>query len=147
MISYDKSQCETLEAQLDEMCNLLLDDFETNLQQLIRKKDIFAVVEGQSEQNAQNLFNLEVFDSHVQMKDVTEDFTKRISRLMEEMSLISRHKASLKLLHSAYDADRVLPSIEPLAEVCTRKYAALVFVINERCTPVVMEKNLSYLIL
>jgi hypothetical protein len=60
MMSYDRSQCDIFEEQLDNMRNLLLDDFETNLQQLIRKKDIFAVVEGQSDVNAQKTFDDEV---------------------------------------------------------------------------------------
>jgi hypothetical protein len=60
MLSYDRSQCDIFEEQLDDMSNLLLDDFETNLQQLIRKKDIFAVVEGQSDVIAQKNFDDEV---------------------------------------------------------------------------------------
>lgn len=126
MLSYDRSHCEILETQLDDMYNLLLDDFETQLQQLIRKKDIFAVVEGQSEEDALNLFNFEVSVYLIKMKEVTEEFTKRISRLTEEMNLISRHKGSLNLLHAAYEADVKLPSIDPVGDLCTRKYAALV---------------------
>lgn len=64
MLSYDKSQCETLEAQLDDMYNLSLDDFENNLQKLIRKKDIVAVVEGQTEVDAQKIFDAEVLLSN-----------------------------------------------------------------------------------
>lgn len=123
MILYDKYQCEQLEDQFVTMFHIQLDDFESNLQHMIRKKEIVAVVEGQVEDSSVGMSDM--FDS--EMKQFSLDFYARIEKLMEEFFLLKKHIAALDLQHDALNHPSILPSIESTTNIGAKQYAALVY--------------------
>ncbi|KAI8915971.1 hypothetical protein EDD86DRAFT_197323 [Gorgonomyces haynaldii] len=118
LMAFDMSQCELLEIQFEEMFNLQLDDFESSLSQLMRKREIFSVVEGTEQQTAREQFDKE-------MTRLGDNFRNRMLRLLDENALLTRHKTSMKLTSDAFEVNKVLPSIETIGDINLRQYAAV----------------------
>jgi hypothetical protein len=125
MVAFDRMQCETLEEQFIDMFHAQLDDFESNMQQIIRKKEIAAVVDGQSDKS-HDQFQKDVHRL-TQLNEYALDFNGRISRLTEEFFLLKRHMASLDMLQNIAERRSVLDSYESPAETVIRQYASYVY--------------------
>ena len=122
MISYDLSQGEVLEQQFESMFNMQLDDYESNLQHLMRKKEIFEG-EGEDQASARDQFDKEI-------RERTESFKKRMCQLIEESDLLQRHMEFLSISKMAYESDRLLPSVNPVGDLSNRIYSIMVSFIH-----------------
>ncbi|KAJ3227223.1 hypothetical protein HK099_002916 [Clydaea vesicula] len=95
MLKYDIIQGEQLELQFCEMLDYQLDDFETSISQLQRKKEVLNLVSSSSSGSSSTTEDRE--NSHrLEMRDINVGFKKRVSDLLEEQNLLKIHVDMLK---------------------------------------------------
>ncbi|KND00165.1 uncharacterized protein SPPG_04506 [Spizellomyces punctatus DAOM BR117] len=115
MVEYDIYQAERLEEQFADILNWQLDDYESALAQLRKKREILAGVTTNEEEREESY--------RIELNDIVNGFKKRVADLLEEQQLLKKHIQALKIVLANYAGDKLMAAVQRTADEALRKYA------------------------
>ncbi|KAJ3091758.1 hypothetical protein HK102_013525 [Quaeritorhiza haematococci] len=126
MVDYDLHHAERLKNQLAEILNSNLDDFESSLVQLRKKRDILLDVIVDEEER-ENSYRLE-------LTDLSVGFRKQVTDLLEEQKLLKEHIKALRLIRAQSLDEKYQHTMRRIADAAVRKYALLMLISQDNGT-------------
>ncbi|KAJ3056143.1 hypothetical protein HK097_007975 [Rhizophlyctis rosea] len=118
MVQYDIYQAERLSQQFVDILNFQLDDYETSLSQLRKKREILAGVQA-NEQEREESYRME-------LDDIVTGFKRRVASLLEEQQQLKKHIQGLKVIYGNYMGERTQPTVQRMSDEALRKYSAVI---------------------
>ncbi|KAI9090027.1 hypothetical protein DFS34DRAFT_380799 [Phlyctochytrium arcticum] len=115
MVEYDMYQAERLEEQFADILNWQLDDYESALAQLRKKKEILSGVTTNEEEREMSY--------KIELSEIVGGFRKRVADLLEEQQLLRKHIQGLKVVLANYAGDKLMATVRRTADEALRRYA------------------------
>ncbi|KAI8899497.1 hypothetical protein BC833DRAFT_585568 [Globomyces pollinis-pini] len=120
ILLYNLAQSNQIEKQFSELLDYILDDFESDVSQVHKKKEIMTEITGGD-------FESESFKAiELESKEVFKLYQTRMESYLEEFNLLKRHISSLQLQERKNQENTKLITITPTADYTARKYATVV---------------------
>lgn len=120
MNSYDSGLHQALIVQLSEILNSQIDDLEISLQQIFRKKEIYAVVEKKSLEEATDKYSEEVIC-------ISNRFKAQSAMILDEFKVMERHGEALDLIGESNLEVDLASSPGTISELNGRQFSAMLF--------------------
>ncbi|KAJ3254640.1 hypothetical protein HK103_007050 [Boothiomyces macroporosus] len=116
MLKYDLVQSKKIERQFSEMMDYLLDDFDLNLSQVFRKREIMIGLSGGT--NSESIKSIDA-----ELNEHINQFKNRSARYLDELDLLTKHVSGLNLQEKKNEMIAKLPTIDPYSDFAVRKYS------------------------
>ncbi|KAJ3277433.1 hypothetical protein HK104_003301 [Borealophlyctis nickersoniae] len=136
MVEYDIYQAERLLDQFAEILNYQLDDYESSLTQLRKKREILSGVQTNEEEREESY--------KMEMDDIVGGFRRRVANLLDEQKMIRKHIQGLKIILANYLGEKVNPSVQRTADEALRKYSAVVHISEDGGETFTPMKTMAY---
>ncbi|KAI8811689.1 hypothetical protein BJ742DRAFT_867047, partial [Cladochytrium replicatum] len=136
MVEYDIYQAQRLDRQFCEILNYQLDDFESSLLQLKKKREILATATTYDKERETSF--------KVELTELVTGFRKRATELMDEQKVLQAHIKGLKIILTNYASDARHQTIERTADEALRKYSVVVQLSEDNGQTFTTEKSLKY---
>ncbi|KAJ3268941.1 hypothetical protein HDV01_002080 [Terramyces sp. JEL0728] len=118
MMKYDIVQSKKIEKQFSEMMDYLLDDFDLNLSQVNRKREIMLGISGGE-------YSESIKSIDAELNEHINQFKIRSLRYLDELELLKSHVGGLQLQEKKNEMMAKLPAIDPYADFAARKYSLI----------------------
>ncbi|KAH6583071.1 hypothetical protein BASA61_008195 [Batrachochytrium salamandrivorans] len=120
MLSYDSYQAKKLQRQFAEVLDLQLDDYDSTLAQIHKKREI--ILSGSGDLRAESL-DQESFEN--ELENLSNGFISRIQSLLDELKLLDTHTKGLELVKSKLDSDKKDALLDRMGDISLRKYSGV----------------------
>ncbi|KAJ3045412.1 hypothetical protein HDV00_010282 [Rhizophlyctis rosea] len=136
MVQYDIYQAERLSEQFVEILNFQLDDYETSLSQLKKKREILAGVQSNEEEREQSY--------RMELEDIITGFKRRVASLLQEQQQLKKHIQGLKVIYANYMGERKEPTVQRMSDDALRKYSSMIQFSTDGGASFVTMKDVAY---